>query len=271
MIFNVVLLNAGPNPNAAALALGKLLELSVKERRKRLDTVGGIVHSSANRSEVEAIVWALQEAGAAVEIAEVAAPVVEEGEAPAVSPVEALTTRILEAADLRVVLETVENCEDASLLSKVLDALIASGKAPPNTMAVVSDRIRTLLRPKPGEEGSTEVLSMMTRNLEVALTEAEKHAAADEVVEGTARIEELKSQAKNAADSFKARITMEEDKRRDEIRKRQTGKEWRLVEIRVVFDLARDRVRLVRQDTDEVVEERMPTEAERQRPLFGRR
>jgi len=171
-------------------------------------------------------------------------------------------------AKLAESLEELANVDDPALLDEVVTLLEADG-AEAAVVELVRDRIRVLRRPAPGEPLAEEVLRVGTKRLEVELTPEERAAAASAVVEGTVAILKLQADAKEAADVFKARIKLAESERATQISRHTTGKEQREVDVRWVFVPTLDRVRMVRADTGAVVEERAPTDDERQRPLFG--
>lgn len=289
-MIDLVLVSAGDRLAPVASVLGRFRSATLRARKKLVEEAeaagGAVILQFESRVAAEKAVEALTEAGAQVHLVPqpppdepptalalrnpepVPEPEVVEAEVVDDTPSGKLARELeLVGENVRAALELVENEDDADLLEEAL------GKARglhADVRQVVEDRVRSIRREgAPDDAPHVEQIATGTRTLECVLSEAERNAAAARVVELTQQLDDLDIDAKAAARSFKARAELLEGERRIEMAKHRTGKEQRSVEWVRVFDLGADRVRTVRIDTNEVIEDRAPTKEERQLPLFG--
>lgn len=99
------------------------------------------------------------------------------------------------------------------------------------------------------------------------LSDAERIASGIQVAALTAKIDRLKDEQKAAADKFKAEIELVRQECAGFLRELETGTRTREVEVVETFVHENNAVRVVRQDTGELVRERAMTADEKQPSL----
>ena len=110
-------------------------------------------------------------------------------------------------------------------------------------------------------------MQTVKRNLLYKFSSLELKVIAQEMAIRVEELDKVEEEKKAVNDGFKAKIDTLKGQIRGAAHKINTGQEQRLIDCRVDKDFATNQVRVVRLDTQEVVEERALTPDERQQMM----